>query len=300
VSSRTIERDIASPQLAGVPIYADHGAYRRYSPLREYSLPPLNFAAAESLAVLAGLGLLESSPYQAAAGRAFAKSTAVLLEEHREPVQEMLRMIRVIDPVALTGTDSVPLGMLSDAITAWRLARLTYLGEGADGGPDPTTTTVRDVETNGASSCRRRVGASRMMSSQGRCSQLPYREDHRVRDPRRGPRTARPIRMGGRPRQVAAPGVRIAGGRHIWQMTKLPRYSGEPAGSVEGERRIAGCSGDFAEELGDATPSAPFASAVMSWTCFWSSRGGRLPKTRKPGGIDGASQTLWTPVVCSE
>ncbi|MFD9834759.1 helix-turn-helix transcriptional regulator [[Kitasatospora] papulosa] len=148
VSTRTIERDIASLQLAGVPIYAEHGATGGYAILREYSLPPLNLSATESLAVLAGLALLDSSPYQAAARRARAKIAAVMEEEHREPVQKMLGMMQVIDAVAPTN-DAVPLGMLSDVIADRRVVRLTYLGEDKDGGPDPSTSTVRDVETMG-------------------------------------------------------------------------------------------------------------------------------------------------------
>lgn len=148
VSSRTIERDIGSLQLAGVPIYADHGASGGYSILREYSLPPLNLSAAESLAVLAGLALLDSSPYQGAARRARAKIAAVMEEEHRAPVQELLGRMRVIDAVA-PADDVVPLGMLSDVIAARRVVRLTYLGEDGNGGPDQADRTVRDVETMG-------------------------------------------------------------------------------------------------------------------------------------------------------
>ncbi|MDR6573307.1 proteasome accessory factor B [Curtobacterium sp. 320] len=149
VSPRTIERDVAALQAAGVPLYADHGAAGGYSILREYSLPPLNLTAAESLAVLAGLGLLESSPYQAAALRASAKIHAVMLDEHRAPVLETLGMIRVIDAVAPSDTEPVPLGMLSDAIAARRVVRLRYPGEDADGQPDRATSTVREVETMG-------------------------------------------------------------------------------------------------------------------------------------------------------
>ncbi|GAA0577940.1 HTH domain-containing protein [Paractinoplanes ferrugineus] len=148
VSSRTIERDIGSLQLAGVPIYADHGAAGGYSILREYSLPPLNLSATESLAVLAGLALLDSSPYQGAARRARAKIAAVVQEEHRRPVQEMLGVMQVIDARPSTD-DVVPLGILADVIAARRVVRLTYLGENEDGGPDPATGTVRDVETMG-------------------------------------------------------------------------------------------------------------------------------------------------------
>ncbi|TNM68550.1 HTH domain-containing protein [Streptomyces sp. NP160] len=141
VSSRTIERDIASLQQAGVPLYADRGAAGGYSVLREYSLPPLNLSAAESLAVLAGLALLESSPYQAAARRAHAKIAAVVDEAHRAPVEELLGRMRVVDAVAGAGA-AVPRTVLSDVIAARRVVRLTYLGE--DG-----ATTTRDVEAMG-------------------------------------------------------------------------------------------------------------------------------------------------------
>lgn len=144
VSSRTIERDIGSLQQAGVPIYAEHGATGGYAILREYSLPPLGLSAAESLAILAGLSLLESSPYQGAARRARAKIAAVMDEGDREPVQEVLRSMHVIDAVAPMGVTAVPLGMLSDVIAARRVVRLTYSGE-----RDGDAVTVRDVETMG-------------------------------------------------------------------------------------------------------------------------------------------------------
>lgn len=148
VSPRTIERDIASLQLAGVPIYAEHGAAGGYAILREYSLPPLNFSADESLAVLAGLALLDSSPYREPARRARAKVSAVMGEEHRTPVQDLLARMQVIDAVP-AAHGSVPMAMLSEAVAERRVARITYLGEAADGGPDDETSTVRDVETMG-------------------------------------------------------------------------------------------------------------------------------------------------------
>lgn len=145
VSSRTIERDIGSLQLAGVPLYADHGATGGYSILPEYSLPPLNLSAAESLAALAGLALLDSSPYQGAARRARAKIAAVMNEKHRAPVQEILETMHVIDSVAQTD-GAVSLGTISDAIAARRVVRLSYSGENNDHNPDST---VRDVEPMG-------------------------------------------------------------------------------------------------------------------------------------------------------
>ena len=147
VSTRTIERDIASLQLAGVPLYAEHGATGGYAILRAYSLPPLNLSAAESLAVLAGLALLDSSPYRGAARRARAKITAVMGEEHRGPVAELLGRMQVIDPVP-PADGAAPLEALSGAIAERRVVRLTYRGEAGDGG-EAGPTTVRDVETMG-------------------------------------------------------------------------------------------------------------------------------------------------------
>ncbi|WP_369069856.1 helix-turn-helix transcriptional regulator [Kineococcus terrestris] len=149
VSRRTVERDIASLQLAGVPLYADHGAAGGYSILREYSLPPLNLTAAESLAVLAGLGLLDSSPYQGAARRARAKINAVMADEHRGPVRDVLATLQVIDTSAPAG-GAVPLAVLADVIAARRVVRITYTGTGTTGA-DGTAgdVTVRDVETMG-------------------------------------------------------------------------------------------------------------------------------------------------------
>lgn len=146
VSSRTIERDVAALQHAGVPIYADQGATGGYSVLREYTLPPLNLTAAESLAVLAGLGLLGTSPYGAAAARASAKIAAVVPDEHRPSVSAALGAIRVIEPVPPAGEPVVPVGLLADVVAARRVVRITYLG--ADG-PDGPERTEREVEPLG-------------------------------------------------------------------------------------------------------------------------------------------------------
>ena len=147
VSSRTIERDIVSLQLAGVPVYATQGVTGGYAILREYSLPPLNLSATESLAVLAGLALLDSSPYQAAARRARAKITAVMREADRPVVQELLETVRVID-FSEPGADAVPVGLLSDVIAERRVVRITYVGE-TDPDGRPGAVTVRDVESMG-------------------------------------------------------------------------------------------------------------------------------------------------------
>ena len=140
VSKRTIERDIQSLQLAGVPIYADHGVSGGYSILREHSLPPLNLTVPESLAVLAGLGLLENSPYGSAARRARAKVLAISREDQLAPVEEALAAMFVI---AAKPPSEAAIALIPEAIAARRVIRLDYLSEGGE------SHTTRDVEAMG-------------------------------------------------------------------------------------------------------------------------------------------------------
>ncbi len=140
VSKRTIERDIQSLQLAGVPIYADRGVSGGYSILREHSLPPLNLTVPESLAVLAGLGLLETSPYGAAARRARAKVLAISREDQLAPVDEALASMFVIDAPR---SSEAAISLIPEAIAARRVVRLDYTAE------DGQTHATRDVEPMG-------------------------------------------------------------------------------------------------------------------------------------------------------
>lgn len=140
VSKRTIERDIQSLQLAGVPIYADHGVSGGYSILREHSLPPLNLTVAESLAVLAGLGLVETSPYGAAARRARAKVLAVSREDQLAPIDGALASMFVIDAQP---SSEAAVALIPEAIAARRVVRLSYTAK------DGETDTTRDVEALG-------------------------------------------------------------------------------------------------------------------------------------------------------
>jgi proteasome accessory factor B len=140
VSKRTIERDIQSLQLAGVPIYADYGVSGGYSILREHSLPPLNLTVPESLAVLAGLALLETSPYGAAARRARAKVLAISREDQLAPVDEALASMFVIDAQP---PSEAAIALIPEAIAARRVVRLDYTAK------DGETRTTRDVEAMG-------------------------------------------------------------------------------------------------------------------------------------------------------
>ena len=55
VSTRTIERDILALQESGVPIYAETGRSGGYAIDKALTLPPLNFSAAEMVAIAVAL-----------------------------------------------------------------------------------------------------------------------------------------------------------------------------------------------------------------------------------------------------
>ena len=94
----------------------------------------------ESLAVLAGLGLLETSPYGAAARRARAKVLAISREDQIAPVDEALASMFVIDSQS---PFEAAISLIPEAIAARRVVRLDYTSE------DGETRTTRDVEAMG-------------------------------------------------------------------------------------------------------------------------------------------------------
>ena len=63
VSVRTIERDIAALQQVSIPIYADVGRRGGYALAKSMSLPPLNFTAAEAVALAVALARSEATPF---------------------------------------------------------------------------------------------------------------------------------------------------------------------------------------------------------------------------------------------
>jgi predicted DNA-binding transcriptional regulator YafY len=94
----------------------------------------------ESLAVLAGLGLLETSPYGAAARRARAKVLAISREDQLAPIDEALASMFVIDSQS---PSEAAISLIPEAIAARRVVRLDYTSE------DGKTRTTRDVEAMG-------------------------------------------------------------------------------------------------------------------------------------------------------
>ncbi|MFD2763364.1 helix-turn-helix transcriptional regulator [Micromonospora eburnea] len=135
VSTRTVERDIAALQAAGVPIWAEPGRTGGYVIDRARTLPPVNLTPAEAVAMALALHRLGGTPFAAAAGAALRKLVAVM------PAADVAEAHRLAGRVHLIGdgpATPVP-AAVADAVAAGRVLRLTYADRsGAD--------SARDVE----------------------------------------------------------------------------------------------------------------------------------------------------------
>jgi predicted DNA-binding transcriptional regulator YafY len=98
ISTRTIERDILALQESGVPIYAVAGRCGGYVIDRARTLPPVNFTAAEMVAIAVALAGAESTPFAAAMRSALRKVLAVA------PAAQTAEAAQLMDRIRLIGT----------------------------------------------------------------------------------------------------------------------------------------------------------------------------------------------------
>jgi predicted DNA-binding transcriptional regulator YafY len=123
VSTRTIERDIAALQDAGVPIWADPGRSGGYVLDKRHTLPPVNVSPAEAVAIAVGLEHLRGSPFHEAARAALGKLLAVLPPGPTRAAVTLADRVRVVQGQEQA---SVP-AAVSRALSAGRVLRLRYL-----------------------------------------------------------------------------------------------------------------------------------------------------------------------------
>jgi predicted DNA-binding transcriptional regulator YafY len=97
VSARTIERDILALQESGVPVYAEPGRRGGYALDKMMTLPPVNFTAAEMVAIAVALARDERTPFAAATRSALRKVLAVA------PAAQTAEAAQLIDRVRLIG-----------------------------------------------------------------------------------------------------------------------------------------------------------------------------------------------------
>ncbi|MBS1119761.1 MAG: hypothetical protein H6Q90_1989 [Deltaproteobacteria bacterium] len=128
VTLRTIYRDLASLQDAGMPIRADRGRGGGYALDKNYQLPPINFTAREAalLVALARLAIEQRLiPFPRAIERAADKVRAALSTSAQR------ELLRVVAELQLVGVPALPIPIeVRDAVeTAWfeqRTLRIVY------------------------------------------------------------------------------------------------------------------------------------------------------------------------------
>ncbi len=96
VSTRTIERDILALQESGVPIYAETGRLGGYAIDKTLTLAPLNFTAAEMVAIAVSLAREENTPFAAATRSALRKVLATASAAQTAEAGELMDRVRLI------------------------------------------------------------------------------------------------------------------------------------------------------------------------------------------------------------
>jgi predicted DNA-binding transcriptional regulator YafY len=96
VSSRTIERDIAALQQAGVPVYAEVGRKGGYALEKSMSLPPLNFTPAEAVAVAIALNGADRQPFADDARSALRKLVAAMPGHEGDRARQLASRVQIM------------------------------------------------------------------------------------------------------------------------------------------------------------------------------------------------------------
>ena len=96
VSTRTVERDILALQESGVPIYAETGRRGGYAIDKTLTLPPLNFTAAEMVAIAVSLAREENTPFAAATRSALRKVLATASVAQTAEAAELMDRVRLV------------------------------------------------------------------------------------------------------------------------------------------------------------------------------------------------------------
>ena len=125
VSARTIERDIGALQQAGVPVYADAGRAGGYTVDKSLTLPPLNFTAAEAVALAVAVARVSVGPFDSAARSAVRKIVAAMSEPSVVAARDLAGRVRLLEPVVAPQTVPVP-SVIEQAIVARRVLRICY------------------------------------------------------------------------------------------------------------------------------------------------------------------------------
>ena len=89
VTTRTIKRDVATLQSAGSAIAAQAGPGGGYFLIGQPSLPPVNFTAAQAVAIAVALAMNRDAPFAQDGRAALAKLLDVMDDVSRQQVEEV-------------------------------------------------------------------------------------------------------------------------------------------------------------------------------------------------------------------
>jgi len=129
VSTRTIERDILALQESGVPVYAETGRRGGYVIDKRLTLPPVNFTAAEMVAIAVSLAGVDRTPFAVAARSALRKVLAAAPPGQTAEAEQLMDRIRLIGAGQPAGSPASSTGMplaIQEAITARNVLLLDY------------------------------------------------------------------------------------------------------------------------------------------------------------------------------
>jgi len=123
VTSRTIKRDLAALEASGLPIWGRTGPGGGYGLMERSSLPPVNFTAAQALALAAAVTVATQAPFSDSARAATRKVLDVLDPATRRRATDLSQRIWVdVGPSAPRRIVSVLEQALVDQVTV----NLTY------------------------------------------------------------------------------------------------------------------------------------------------------------------------------
>ena len=128
VSTRTVKRDIAALQQAGLPIWAGTGPGGGYVLDRVATLPPVNLTAGQAVAIAAALAVQSSGPYAVDGRVALEKILGVMDPSLRERADRLGERVWVRDD-----QPTLSLTAVEQALSERRVLALTYRdGKGKD------------------------------------------------------------------------------------------------------------------------------------------------------------------------
>jgi predicted DNA-binding transcriptional regulator YafY len=123
VTSRTIKRDLAALQASGLPVWGRKGPCGGYGLAETSSLPPVNFTAAQALALSAAVAATAQAPFSGSARAATRKVLDVLDPVARRRAADLSQRVWV--DVAPSAAPRV-MAALEQALLDQVTANITY------------------------------------------------------------------------------------------------------------------------------------------------------------------------------